>query len=256
MLNDEQTRILAEYQGEHIPDPITPIKIVDAPPVTNIVQAIKEALSQSPDLRKELERAIFSPAELDIIHNKDKFLPASPYYKEHYALSLKPVIDRMMVDGENRIIRYKSFPKHSHRTVQLMIYQAYKYLQLEMDAEGVYARFRDNMEIQNKSDGVHLVLVKNIVKYDLAFSDAAEILLPPKERSSWKGALQDFISTPWTPELTKDECSLIIDKLSLSEDEVEQAELILSGTVGIFGKVSVNAIKVIKTNPQAQMEQT
>ena len=198
-----------------------------------IVGALKE-LFKDAESRKRLEamNAQGKPKHWKKITN-------APYYKEKCAIELKAVIDLMMTDGEDRIYRYEEFPNLSKNSLYLRVNQSKLYLLAEMDPDGRYKSFFDNLSITRESAGVRISFVKD-ARNGSDFMPSKVITLSSHDEI--RQQIDTFLEHGKSGE------EFFLQKLQLSPEEIETLDASLVSLEGIVYNITSGTIKIVKIN--------
>lgn len=79
-----------------------------------------------------------------------------PYYKKSYAERIAPVLDAMMVDGEDRMFRFSKYPSVKAMTLKNLVDQAWLYLRENADPDGRYQALRNRTIVRKEDAGVSI----------------------------------------------------------------------------------------------------
>lgn len=168
--------------------------------------------------------------------------PSMPYYKEEFALMLKPVLDEMLErQDENRVFNYSSFPLITPQTLYLRVSQAWLWLTRHHKDKETYRRLRDQCEVRRRGDGVVIVRRSND-DMDNAMKNAMQASSETAFRGQrgWKNDVETFL------ESGEAGTKLKLENLSLSEDDVMLLQTQLSGLANIRAIVRHDRIVVMK----------
>jgi len=169
----------------------------------------------------------------------------APYYREVYALEVKAVIDRMLVDRLDSCYDYEHFKKigMNRDTVYTRVYQGIRYLLDNLDTEDhKYARFMEMVRLErDRGVGVVLRFIPEFREANVSSFTPTKVI--PKEKvPQWKDDITEY--------LEKGEAGkpLFIDKLALTTEEINDIKLSLHGLKGVISNITAHSIKIIKTN--------
>jgi len=161
------------------------------------------------------------------------------YYKLVYAEWLLKDIDAMIADRKRRVYRYADFPKISPSSLYLRINQALMYIldsENGLDPDYKYAKFRQQVSIKRIArEGI-------VLEFDEIFEieRGADICVGSHDTPKWKKKMDEY--------LEGDDINPFHQQgLVLTEDEIAQIELELSGLENILYSVSSKEIKIIKS---------
>lgn len=158
------------------------------------------------------------------------------YYRKRYAEELKEVIDAMILDSEDRLLRFTSFPQLSKKSLYIKVNQSFLYLVNEMDTEDSrYRTAKENICITRESEGVRLSWAKSTDSIS-----NAEIVKPKQEEKTWKIQLDKFL------EDGKPNTKLHISGLMLTDEEVTDVVTSLNQLKNVVHIITRAEIKVVK----------
>jgi len=127
----------------------------------------------------------------------------SPYYNETYARWLKPDLDILLAQPEDkrRSIIYKHIVwKCSKRTIQTRISQAWLYIMDNLDPDKKYCKLRTMMEVRVQMDGL-LINWKNSICKQQSFIDLSDSPLRgetfdvPEQKAKWRKDIDEWIES-------------------------------------------------------------
>jgi len=87
---------------------------------------------------------------------KSSYKAKAPYYKQFFALELKPVVDQMAVDKQPRLILFEDNQDLTKHSLYNKINQSFQYLVNHLDPSGIYATLRDEIKIKPETSGIRL----------------------------------------------------------------------------------------------------
>ena len=165
-----------------------------------------------------------------------------PYYKEEFALKLKPVLDEMLErQDENRVFNYAAFPMITPHTLYLRVCQSWLWLTRHHKDKEAYTRLRNQCEVRRRDDGVVIVRRSNDTM-DQALQDSMKATSETAFRGQrgWKLDIETFLESgePGT--------KLKLENLSLSADDVSLLETQLSGLANIRAIIRHDRVVVMK----------
>lgn len=159
------------------------------------------------------------------------------YYKKVYADWLLRDIDDMIESRATIVYRYDMFPSVSHNSLYARINQALAYILDNMDSDGKYKKFREELKIRRKS-GVGVML-----EFDSVLEGnhpRAEKVVDNIEVPKWKQKLYDYLDNSTVEE------PLHIQNILLTPEQIEQLELELSGLSNVMAVITSREIKIVK----------
>lgn len=161
------------------------------------------------------------------------------YYKLVYAEWLLKDIDAMIADRKPRVYRYADFPKITPSSLYLRINQALMYIldpENNLDPDNKYAKFRQQISIKRTAN----------VGIEIAFDEifeierGADICLGSQDTPKWKKKMDEY--------LEGDDLNPFHQTgLVLTDSEIAQIELELSGLENVLYSVTSKEIKIIKS---------
>lgn len=170
-------------------------------------------------------------------------LANAPYFKEKYALKLKPLLDLIIQTKQVREIPYSAgYLKPS--SLHNKILQAFLYLCEHLDDENkTYTKLRHLVNIRKGKLGI-IIELKDTAK-DSAQEEASEFVSreveAKKQTYSWRERLDEYI------ENGEMETSYEDKKVTLSADDIADLEAALSQIPNLMYKIEPNRIKLVKT---------
>lgn len=179
--------------------------------------------------------------------NKGKILKSDivdkgGYYNEKEATGLIPYLDEIMVDKEDRELRYEDYTKWSPNTLWAKINQAMKYIIDNLDPEGKYRELRTHLRISKEETGIFF-------RYSEQTSADGWILYKVKDSKkmldNYKTRVYKFMETSEEGEELD-----IKENLSLTTEEVEQMKELFSESPIFMAYISPTRIKIVHTKQE------
>lgn len=145
----------------------------------------------------------------------------APYYKEKYALQVKPIVDRLIATGKPQLVPLSECG-YTFNTLNSLLHQGWLWLIDNLDTpEEIYKTWRAKTVLSRTANGIALFIKEKSTEEP---STLSFIEISNKEDSSkWRVELQDFLDS--APPGTKKKW---ID-LNLSAEEQSDLDLSLSG---------------------------
>ena len=196
-------------------------------------------------LKTEAGRKEFSTVFTETISNAPvrptnwSKLTVSPYFKEHFARELKIVLDDMLQDGKDKEFRYDDFTL-SKKSLYNKIHQAWMFLAQFLDPDNTYKTLRQRTVVTTEKTGIRIQFIRDTD----TLSKKAVSVEPIAKSFEWKNKLEDFI------EKGKVDEKLIIEDISLTQEEIEDLEIQFANIQGILHKFTPTSIKVMKIDPE------
>lgn len=165
----------------------------------------------------------------------------SPYYKERFALQLKPWLDKMIENKEDIIFLYSDFNWVSKNSLYLLLNQAFKYLLEHMDPDGKYAELRQIIEVRRAKDthgmprGVSFQYAKDVKLGANQFKGTTM-----QEMDKWRQEMEEYLESGEVNQ------PFYRDKLVISRAEREELEDLLSQFADIIYNITANSIKLVR----------
>lgn len=181
--------------------------------------------------------------------------PRYPYYKAHFAMELKAVVDKMLATGLEQEFRFDTF-KRAASTLNNRLSQSFRFLVDYLDDEvHTYARARANTVLVRKPTGIRMRFkdkLKTIKATDLIAVAVQDNETDAEGVPLWRAELDAFLASPYNG---ADTAVLHTKKLSLTPDEQNEIAVTLT-TLGddYLSRVTPTEIKVIKLNPDRPRE--
>jgi hypothetical protein len=182
-------------------------------------------------------------------------LPAKqcmPYYKEEFAMKLKPVLDEMLErQGENRVFNYSAFPLITPHTLYLRVCQSWLWLARHHKDRETYTRLRNQCEVKRRDDGV-VIFRRSNDDMDQNLKDVMQATTETafKGQRGWKMDVETFL------ESGEAGTKLKLDNLSLSADDVMLLETQLTGLANIRAIIRHDRIVVMKLTEEQMADLT
>lgn len=164
-----------------------------------------------------------------------------PYYKAHFAMELKFILDRMIQSRRTQEFRYIDFPRLSKHSLYLKVYQSFLYLIDHADPDGEYIKLRNDTEIFKSENGVRIRCV-NKDRAPLNVAEEVDDAAPPLP--PWRVKIDGFLQNGKVGE------KLIIDKLSLTTEQVEDLQTLLQEVDGVLFKLEPHRVLLVKPRPE------
>ena len=198
---------------------------------------IKERLSQifaNPETAQAIASTISSPRPAGWGRKS-----SAPYFKRCYALEIQEAINKQLQTGGDIVYRYDTYCEAlniSERTLYARINQSLLFLCERMDAEGIYKRWYDSVDISQKPG---LGVTISIAKIDESRQLKPEFVVPLKDLPVWRRDLEDWLESdndrPYAQE-----------QLALSAEQVVQIKEELASLIGIMAYITPSSIKIIR----------
>lgn len=225
---------------------------------SQLIEWLKAAhiqMSKDPSARGRLVKALTgntTSREMISALIRGTKLHSMPYYKEHFALELLPILDAMIEDRKDREYRFCDYSGMKPYSLYLKIYQSFQWIIDNADTEEAkYLRLYNDIEIRAKSNsnrtGIKLIF-KTTSKAKLDKAHIIDGSITPKK---WKEEVYKFLADG------VEGTQLLIDKLSLTDEEVNELQVTLSQLTNILARVNGTSIKIIKPTAEqlAEMKQ-
>jgi hypothetical protein len=169
-----------------------------------------------------------------------------PYYKEYYALQLKPAIDTQIQSKSTIIFRYSVYcegpEKISPTSLYNKINQCIRFLCDFLDNDGKYEQWRKETDIFRSPErgGVIIEYIPEIrgVKTPEMKADSIDTI-EEKPYPKWKRKIDDYLEGD-------DITPLVLTKLALSKEETETLEKELGELKGIEYSIEESIVKIVK----------
>jgi hypothetical protein len=172
------------------------------------------------------------------------------YYRERFGLEFKETIDKMLADERKEDVLYSynvyCAPDYgmTPNTLYTRLYQSMKYMLDYMDTpDHKYEDAMSKIELSRKKGVGILLSFMPDVKLGKPF--LPETVKRADESASWKQELIDWMNTPHEIGERK-----IVDKLTLTESEVNDWTIRLNNSESYTAVVTSNAIKVMCVPPE------
>ena len=177
--------------------------------------------------------------------NKPKIsrhLKRMTYYRERFALQMKAIIDEMILESgkgefKERFFKYESYQDVlTKNSLYLKISQSWLYLRNELDPEGIYKRFAEQICIVRRKDGIRIQYQK-----DDTSELIADIVVPEKEqRKEYMSKIEEFLDT------AKEGDEITIPQLRLTDEEISNVEASVCQLENFIYKILPNKIWMVK----------
>lgn len=221
----------------------TPAPGVPSSPVSEI-----DALKQIQELFKTSEQK--RVADLLLSKGAEKRpttwsgMTVASYYKERFALELKAVVDEMMkayaaADLTDVEWSFKDYPEMAPSTIYNKLNQSKRYLLEKMDIQGIYSAFFQLVNFTRERTGIRLSYARDI-------RNPNENTFKPKKVISkydgptWKIKIQKWLDN------AKEKERLHVKNLSLTPEEIDVANELLSNIHDILFEVTDEDIRIVK----------
>jgi len=132
----------------------------DLKQVANGNPLIKAKLAAAIDM--DVKKASKRPPHWDVRSNV-------PYYKEIWARELLPLLDAMLVDGQDKEVLFSSYPALKKRTLYAKINQSWLYILDHLDPEQKYVRQRATCEARITKTGIKFFILNPDASKPLEF---------------------------------------------------------------------------------------
>lgn len=169
------------------------------------------------------------------------------YYRERFAKQMQIIIDQMMEEHsqgihEDRFFAYAAYENVLNKnSLYLKINQSFLYLRTEMDPTGKYNEFAELVIIKRMSDGIRVAYQRDIVEGKEADLVATKVLSEEEQKAVYTQKIDEFL------EKGKPGEELIIPRLRLTQEEIDQVEASVCQLDNIICKVYPNKIWMVKT---------
>ena len=176
--------------------------------------------------------------------------PAMPYYKEEFALQLKPVLDEMLEQQDvNRVFNYSNFPTITAQTLYLRITQSWLWLSRHHPNKEAYARLRGQCEVRRRSDGI-VIFRRSNDSMDSSMKTHMQAATETafKGQRGWKNDVEKFL------EEGEAGTKLKLENLSLSGEDIALLETQLSNLQNIRSIIRHDRIVVMKLTEEQMLD--
>jgi len=170
-----------------------------------------------------------------------------PYYRKRFALQIQTIIDQMIAEHktgvhEDRFFAYAAYENVlSKNSLYLKINQSLLYLRCELDPTGIYGEFYEMIMIKRMEDGIRLTYQRDIIEGKEADLVATKVLPLEEQKVVYRTQIDKFIEEGKAGE------QLIITKLHLSQEEIDNIEASICQLDNIVSKIHANRIWMAKT---------
>jgi hypothetical protein len=175
----------------------------------------------------------------------------APYFNHKYGAEMMIVLDEMLRDKTDRVYNYDYFQKQfgiSKNTLYLRVNQSMMYVCEKMDTpEHKYARFCERLTVERKRDVGVIIRFKPEMRDDFTSEFKPKPVMGKEELPVWKEELDD-----WLAVAQPGDEPLLIEKLALNPEEIQQVRTSLQGLSGIIYNVTSYSIKVVRINEEVQ----
>ena len=161
-----------------------------------------------------------------------------PYYREHFAQELLPILDGMIADRRTRAFRYDNFPGIRPRSLYLKVYQSFLYVVDMLDTEDAkYLKLHNETEVTKRRDSVQIRFIE-MDRIPLRADTVDEGIT----KKDWRNKVDQFVDHGKAGEV------LLIEKISLSDEEVQDLKdsLLQIPDAALLRIITGTRIKLIK----------
>ena len=158
------------------------------------------------------------------------------YYNEKNGKWLLRDIDAMIKDRKARIYRYSNFPGLSQTSLYLKINQSFRYILDNLDPDGLYKQFEESIRITRQANTGVIIRFESTGDAD---SLEAEVMDSIKSRPKWMDKMDEWLEGEDTKPLIK-------EGLRLTDEEVAQIKLELSGITSVMAAVDNASVKIMR----------
>lgn len=198
------------------------------PPSKTLLDALKELMT-NPAFQEQMAKQVVNKRPPGTSSRSNY-----AYYREQFGLEMKVVFDEMMVSKKDKIYLYANF-KISRTSLYLRVNQSIKYLLNELDFDGTYKKFKDQITVERVKTGVAIQFLKDKLQgIQFIPSDYEGEDKPRSIMQEIESFLQD------------DECKVFKKDVMLSPEDIKQIELSLSPLETVNAVVLNHQIKIVK----------
>lgn len=158
------------------------------------------------------------------------------YYNEKNGKWLLRDIDAMIKDRKARIYRYSNFPGLSQTSLYLKINQSFRYILDNLDPDGLYKQFEESIRITRQANTGVIIRFESTGDAD---SLEAEVMDSIKSRPKWMDKMDEWLEGEDTKPFIK-------EGLRLTDEEVAQIKLELSGITSVMAAVDNASVKIMR----------
>ena len=156
------------------------------------------------------------------------------YYNEKNGKWLLRDIDAMIKDRKARIYRYSNFPGLSQISLYLKLNQSFRYILDNLDPDGLYKQFEESIRITRQANTGVIIRFESAGEAD---SLEAEVMDSIKSRPKWMDKMDEWLEGEETKPFIK-------EGLRLTDEEVTQIKLELSGITSVMAAVDNASVKI------------
>lgn len=218
------------------------------------VKLLRNLIAQDPVLAKDLRKILG-------VSKKQE----TPYYNRASALVMKQLVDDMIADHCSRELFFADFPEHAPTSVRQRIFGGLKYLIDEMDEDGKYSVWRNNVEVQiirTKEEGeigIRIVEIEEdserklnfflrnirvLPKEVKALRGENVVMQPSMKSNEWKEIITEFIES--------EHSDVTLSDLNLSQMDKEWLQNLFAATDEFVVRVTTKKIKIIRGMPEEE----
>jgi hypothetical protein len=217
-------------------------------PFTDIAKQLAQLLEQDPVQAQALKNELARQGVLQRVLIPPS-RPKGTYYNAHYGNLLAPVLDAMVADSSKKfefVLNQmgKGFERMSLKTLHCLVSQAFLYLRENKDTDEVkrkaYNDLWEQVEVRQYRDAPQRVSIQRLGKHQITELPASEVATKHGE-ADWR-----LILGRWLDDPTPDKPKLELNKLSLTESEVDELDIQLNSLAGIVARVRHDSIMVVK----------
>lgn len=167
----------------------------------------------------------------------------APYYKEFYALQIKPFIDESLKTREDIVYRYSvhctGIDGVSKMTLYNKVNQALRYLLKFLDPDKVYFEWYNMVRIDKANPTA--LFIRYLPEFRLANGASAlpELTVPTSDAPIWKRQMTEWLES-------NNNEPFIREKLCLSESEIRELKLDLDQLDQIAYSICAISIKIVR----------
>lgn len=167
-------------------------------------------------------------------------LSQSTYYREKFALELKPVLDAMLKDRQNRIFRYSNYRTMQPASLRVRIEQAWSYINRFMDPDNVYKNLRAEVDIRRGENGIIISIIDENKITPMIADQVEEVEID----DHWKNRVDKFLADAAEGE------KLTIKNIDLTENDLMFLETSFHGLTNIVHSYDEKRLIVLKLAPK------
>lgn len=170
----------------------------------------------------------------------------APYYKEFYAQNIKEAIDAQLINRQDIVYRYDTFCGKdeeiiSKATLYNRVNQSIRYLLDHLDTDDkTYLSWRKIVRIERKQGlGILIYMIPEF--RSPAYNHTPDFVIPKEDMPLWKRRMEDWLESG-------EKSPFIMERLSLTNDEVKSIYGDLNRLKGIAAQVQSGSIKIVRTS--------